>query len=218
MRKQKKNWMLRIMGLVLMLTLVSTCLLSGTLAKYVTTGDGSDTARVAKWGVKVEAFGGMFKDAYDTDDDDYDEIITYSVSASTDVVAPGTSGTAASFGVNGTPEVACLIEVIVDRSASELTGWVDADGDEYEPIVWKVNGNLAGGDGTFAGLLDELDAISLPYAPGVDLSTVTANFAITWEWNFHVDEANDVKDTFLGNLATAPTINLKYDIVVTQID
>jgi len=234
MQKTKKNWTLRIMSLVLMFTLVSTCLLSGTLAKYVTTGTGTDTARVAKWGVEITAGSGLFAIEYAIDDSNYNTIITNSVTSSNadEVVAPGTSGVAASFSITGTPEVASLTTVTVDRGASELNNWEDEAGNAYEPIVWTLKRNGAivskpGTDtGTFADLLDNLDSIANAYAPNVDLAAVTAvddMYVITWDWAFEdsTDPTRDVNDTFLGNEAAegrAATITLVYDIAVTQID
>ena len=235
MKKQKKNWVLRSMCLVLLLTLVSTCLMSGTLAKYVTTGSGTDTARVAKWGVAITGNGGMFDTTYATlagQDPDYAQIITNSVaSANTDdVVAPGTSGTAAGFAISGTPEVACLVEVTVDKAASKLTGWFEPDGiAPYEPVIWSVNGTVcpavveSGSEvaaaGSFAALLAFLDDFSVALAPGVVLaSTTELNCVISWAWDFHTSDANDVNDTYLGDLTVAPTIELAYAVRVTQID
>lgn len=47
-KQQKKNKIPRLVSLVLALTLITTCLLSSTLAKYVVTVSGNDSARVAQ--------------------------------------------------------------------------------------------------------------------------------------------------------------------------
>lgn len=64
----KKNKMMRAASALLIAVLLTTCAVSGTFAKYTTSETGSDTARVAKWGVEVTAEGTMFADAYATDD------------------------------------------------------------------------------------------------------------------------------------------------------
>ena len=51
----KKNKMMRLASFLLVATLLTTSMISGTFAKYVTEGSASDSARVAKWGVEVEA-------------------------------------------------------------------------------------------------------------------------------------------------------------------
>ncbi len=57
----KKNKMLRMASALLVLTLLTTCIIGGTFAKYTTSGTATDTARVAKWGVKVECTGNAFE-------------------------------------------------------------------------------------------------------------------------------------------------------------
>ena len=47
----KKTKVMRLLSLLLVMTLISTCAISGTFAKYVTRAEGEDQARVAKWGV-----------------------------------------------------------------------------------------------------------------------------------------------------------------------
>lgn len=49
----KKNKIMRIASVLLVAVILTTCAISGTFAKYVTSGSGSDTARVAKFGVTV---------------------------------------------------------------------------------------------------------------------------------------------------------------------
>ena len=49
----KKNRIMRVFSVLLALTLISTCAISGTFAKYVTRAEGEDAARVAKWGAST---------------------------------------------------------------------------------------------------------------------------------------------------------------------
>ena len=58
---------MRVAGLLLALVLVTSCFVGGTFAKYVTSGGGTDHARVAKFGVTVKATGNdtMFATQYD---------------------------------------------------------------------------------------------------------------------------------------------------------
>ncbi len=58
----------KLAALLLVLTLATTCFVSGTFAKYVSEGEGKDAARVAKWGVKVEITGDGFKTTYGKDE------------------------------------------------------------------------------------------------------------------------------------------------------
>ena len=123
----KKNKMMRIASVLLVLTLISTCAISGTFAKYVTKAEGSDSARVAKWGIVVEVNGKtVFADKYAAEDEDYLAAGgTYSVEAKAaegeeadKVVAPGTDSTQVgddllTAKVSGTPEVATRYTLVI---------------------------------------------------------------------------------------------------------
>lgn len=218
MKKTKKNATLRIAVVLLAVTLLSTGLLGGTLAKYVTAGTTYDTARVAKWGVTITADSTdeLFKTTYATTDTSYTGDLT--VSATTEVLAPGTSGKAVGFTIAGTPEVASRLSFTVNETDSKLTGWTDGT-DPYEPVKWTltVGGVKKVEGGTFTALIAGLKAQTADFAPNTDLAS-GLSYEISWEWPFSTSEANDAKDTYLGDLATAPTVTLDFGITITQID
>ena len=56
----KKNILMRIGSTALVLTMITSYIISGTYAKYITSDSASDTARVAKFGVVVTATGSLF--------------------------------------------------------------------------------------------------------------------------------------------------------------
>ena len=87
----KKNWTLRAAVLMLALVLITSCFVGGTFAKYVTSGSGTDSARVAKFGVTVTANGDVFAKEYDTNDQTVVGTIAKSVISTDKVVAPGTT-------------------------------------------------------------------------------------------------------------------------------
>ena len=103
----KKNKMMRIASILMVVTLLSTCAISGTFAKYVTKAEGEDQARVAKWGIVLTMDGdAVFATQYETDDTKFGE--EYSVISAEDdnVVAPGTEGEHVKATIKGAPEVA----------------------------------------------------------------------------------------------------------------
>ena len=120
----KKNKMMRLASVLLVLTLLSTSVISGTFAKYITTDSANDSARVAKWGVVASVKGDLFGQTYEAATGN--NIINYNTTggtviaeADTDfVVAPGTENKQGlSLSVNGTPEVAS--RVILDPAEDE---------------------------------------------------------------------------------------------------
>lgn len=215
----KKNNTMRIAAGLAVAALLSTCLVSGTYAKYTTSDSSTDTAQVAKWGVKVAADGGhAFSDKY-AKDDQASTITGDSVVAqgSYDVVAPGTTGTFKAATVSGKPEVA----VRVDNTAEvTLTGWTIDTNTFYCPLTFKVNGTAVN-TSTCTTAKQVEDAVkaavagtSKDYEAGTDLSADNSA-KIEWAWAFDGDNTSDTK---LGDLTTAPTINISVTTTVTQID
>lgn len=127
----KKNKMMRIAAVLLVVTLLSTCAISGTFAKYVTKASVADDARVAKWGIQIETGGALFGDAYKATDPAYVAAGgTVSVKADEQVVAPGTGskniatvdGVEANgfyAKVSGKPEVATRFALTIDLDELE---------------------------------------------------------------------------------------------------
>ena len=82
----KTNKMMRLASVLLVAVLLSTCAISGTFAKYVTTKEASDSARVAKFGVTITASGKTFAEAYDHEDDKEREIMREKEEAVMDIM------------------------------------------------------------------------------------------------------------------------------------
>lgn len=239
----KKNKMMRTASGLLVAVLLTTCIISGTFAKYVTEGSASDTARVAKWGVKVVANANdLFTKTYATDDTTVNETIELSVKSANDVdvVAPGTKGDGASVTITGTPEVA--VRVKYDATVT-LSDWkIDHDGNAetdsiyYCPLVVTVgstelNGlSYASADLFAAAIKAEILKVTgagsdgvKDYGPNTSIAN-SANLAISWSWPFEAGDDADAKtvtnkkDTLLGNKETADTIYIAYSVNVSQID
>ena len=222
----KKNRMMRLASGLLVAVLATTSMISGTYAKYVTSGEATDSARVAKWGVTVTANGETFAKEYAKDDVSF--VLDANTVVSTEkVVAPGTKGDMVSMQLSGTPEVASRVSYVADVAIS--SNWI-AGGNFYFPIIITINGTQYSADGTgcadaaaFEAYLEaKIAEYSCDYEAGIDLSTVgTDSLAISWEWPFSTSDANDVKDTELGNQAVvgnAATLGITVTTTVTQID
>ena len=104
----KKNKMMRISAVLLVMVILTMSVVSGTFAKYITQDSSSDEARVAKWGVELQVIGNLYGDSYDDlivlQDDA--SLAVQSFNKSDDVVAPGTKNDEGfTFSLNGQPEV-----------------------------------------------------------------------------------------------------------------
>lgn len=222
----KKNNAMRVAAGLAIAALLSTCLVSGTYAKYTTGDTSNDTAQVAKWGVKVQSNGGgTFAHEYAKDNNAFTVADnTVVAQGKYDLVAPGTSGTFEAATVSGKPEVA----VRVDNEAEiTLNGWMgdtDHPNGFYCPLTFKVNdtpvdlSQCHSADDVQNAIQAAVTATSKDYAAGTELSN--ANSAkIEWAWAFESgDDEADKKDTALGDLAAAPTISIAVTTTVTQID
>ena len=238
----RKNKMMRLASALLVAVLLSTCAISGTFAKYVTSDTSADSARVAKWGVSVVASGDeLFNNEYT----DTTNGLTVKSKDDANVVAPGTSNTEFSaagltFTIKGAPEVD--VKITYDFEATEDiylgTGNYanDTTGDTadsynvdavYYPVVYTLTkdgaevakGNLDAIDTYFANLTASSTQIDAN-------TTLDAVYVLTWAWDFG-DAANNTKDTTLGNLAAGTTtttnnynLELSYSLTITieQVD
>lgn len=212
----KKTKLMRAALLLLVLTLITSCFVGGTFAKYTTRAEGSDTARVAKWGFQPTTITmtDLFKTAYDATDN-------ATVKSTVDVIAPGTTGSA-KFGftyggdTNATaPEVAYTFEV-------STTGSECADSIKNNlNIKWRLdNGDWGTWDKLLAAI-NKLDG-DKTYAPGELPAAFSAagnnEHTVEWQWVYHTTNEADVKDTDMGNAVELANVTLKITVAATQVD
>lgn len=219
----KKSKSMRLASALLVLTLLSTCMISGTFAKYTTSASGTDTARVAKFGVEVTASTGTaFATQYEKNDTTYSGSLTVQSSDENKVVAPGTSSADVNgdfkFTIKGTPEVAVKVELETENTqdvflkAGTYTDWTVSPYNEkftleedYYPVKWTLAVTDNNVEGEYTGYLIEKATLAevedavLQYVSSYEPNTqLDAEFTLTWAWDF---EGNDKADTLLGNIA-----------------
>ena len=229
----KKTKLMRAALLLLVLTLITSCFVGGTFAKYVTDGKSTDSARVAKWGVTVTATGDTFADTYSNNN-------KVTVKASKKVVAPGTEGKMAAVKLSGTPEVAVEVRYEPVFNVENWTVESKTPSTFYCPLVITVStksGNtvLMGRDfdnkAAFENAVkNEIATYSKVYGVDTDLSGVNEDMlSVSWTWPFaktpDIDpdpaakyKQTDEYDTALGNAGKAPTVTLEVTTTVTQVD
>lgn len=207
----KKNKMMRIASVLLIVTLLSTCALSGTFAKYVTTAEGAGDARVAKWGVELSIENAdPFKTQYDKDDASYTNT-AYSVksmSSTECVAAPGTSNLDAPFvaHITGDSEVATRFSLGIDVTEIVLPAGTyrdytkpEVDGEyeeftlteDYYPVVLTLSVDFGGHSYEISGNWAAIEAGLLAIAGTTTLSrdvrpgqALDGEFTLTWEWPY----------------------------------
>ena len=203
-----KNKLMRAATILLVLTLMTSCFVGSTFAKYTGSMTTQDTARVAKF--EVYAFGtlidtqadtvtiDLFKESevYDTKGD-----ADYTVAANdadivdgTDyIIAPGSWGKF-TFNVKNKSEV--NVTYAIDYTVNEAG----------VPLLWSID------DGNT--WTDDLANVS---DTGIDINDTGVDTTILWKWDYTVDAARDTADTTLGFAGTAaPSIQIK--VTFTQVD
>lgn len=212
----KKKMM--VLAALLMAVAVTGYSVSGTYAKYISSIDKTDEARVAKWGVNAEPIADdLFKNSYLIDEND--EGSFYVKSNGTDnVVAPGTEGEYTfEITFDGAPEVNYTLDI-------DTTGSVDNINDNnYAPIKYYFDGEEMT---DFDDLIDHLEGLFASekyagyqkvYAAGT-LPTETLKHTIRWEWAFDETESAHIyndEDTTLGNKAVGEDVTVKLSVKVT---
>ena len=189
----------------LALTVVSSCIVGGTLAKYTTTATGQGTAIVAKWAPTFQ-FGtnGTFSASTDVNLTDGD--VTDGKKLVADKIAPGTEG---SFGVQltrGDTEVGFTYEITISEIANQ-----------------PANLKFYKEDGT-TELLKEGDVYKLtPTDHTMDANATgaaaTKTVVVKWKWPYEKSAnstENDATDTADGT--AGKTMSFKLNCTATQVN
>lgn len=221
-----KNKLMRAATLLLVLTLMTSCFVGSTFAKYTTESTGTDTARVAVWGIDAPAVEfNLFDDTYSTDVDSND---------GDNVIAPGTNKTSNIQVINAIndaipPEVD--YRITVDVSNCDIDPLIKAN----QNIQWKLD---SGAWGSWDALMASIKALSgeadgsCDYDAGDALPDAFkdgATHSISWQWliegayTYDTDSdpltpelTQDEYDTLiLGNAAVAGDLNATIEVTIT---
>lgn len=235
--------MMRVASALLVAVLLTTCVISGTYAKYTTSADGGDKARVAKWGVTVKVDGSLFGKVYNDvkGGNGVSVSTTGSVVSSVTgekVLAPGTKGEMGKITIEGTPEV--KVEITCRAEVSLNGKWLAKQDSNpttaksyYCPLKIKIgNTELYGLDYTsedeFKQAIEaKIKSYSKEYEANTDLSKINdISIPISWAWSYEGRSGTkvnrtDYADTYLGDQAAnsnAGDIEIKVITTVTQVD
>lgn len=217
----RKNKFMRAASGLLVAVLLTTCVISGTFAKYVTSAEGSDTARVAKWGFNAPAT--IQLDLFSTTPEG-----NVQSGNNEKVIAPGTTGSASfDFSYAGqndiaAPEVAYTFEVSTAGSSC-------GDNIQANPsIKWALDGANDNDRewGTWTNLLTKIQALDgnkteNKYGPNelpTAFNAIGSNtHTVYWKWDFEGNN-NDTTDTGMGNVTNLEDVKLNITITATQVD
>lgn len=207
------NKLAKFVILVLLLTMISLIVLSGTYAKYTTIVTGTDTATVAKWSVKLN----------DADVTTQTEITTFDLFKSTGIydlagvadkdklsaeigkidldvaegakIAPGTWGKV-EFKVENESEVAADYSVLINKLETILPLEFSTDGEN-----WVTAGE-----------------ITTPYSLGgnrLEIDSEAEKVTLYWKWDF--ESGADELETEIGADGVA-TCSITAGVTFTQVN
>lgn len=223
----KKNRMMRLASTLLVLTLLTTCAISGTFAKYTTQATASDTARVAYWGFEQTAIENF--ELFNANDEGI-------LNSGDGLLAPGSKGSATitfvytdnSASTIQAPEVDYTFKIEVATTGAGGTGAADIDAlDNNENFLWVLDGIGYQKFADFKSAVEALDGDATKYEAGtlpeafytkenneyVDNKTHT----IGWEWLFDGNATTNLKDAS-GNAIIAKTDNDAVDTAMGNAD
>ena len=219
--ERKNNRKTAVIAMLLLALIALMCFGGYTFSKYVTHGNGTGTAQVAKWGYTVDVdTSGIFGEKYKKEAGAFSTITTandgLTVKAESDgrkLVAPGTTGSM-TFSVGGKAEVRANLYMGITPNQDVVLKIKKGDGAEivYNPVKWtlKKNGEVVTGaqNVTLMKIADILNdkpvSVGGTYEAGVGLATTT--YELSWAWAFEGTETfTDITvnelDTILGQRA-----------------
>ena len=239
MENKKRSKAMRVAGGMLAASLVMTCLISGTMAKYTSTASGADTARVAKWSIDVNgteiATGkpaaidiNLFESVADTapfTSEEYtdDADVNNADEGETAIIAPGTMGDI-SLEITNKSEVTANFDIKLTEknefgipilySFGEADSW-----HTYADLESKVKNTY---DGDWGKMLAALSDRGSQDAFDKVATDETIKVPIYWTWAYDTEkdvEGNyvqtDERDTGLGIGAQTGTIPVTITAEVT---
>lgn len=196
----KKNVFMRAALLLLVLTLITSCFVGGTFAKYTSSKSTTSTATVARWSFNVngknivaaEDFAlNIFETILDSNGTDAE------LDVSIKKIAPGTSGVF-TLSVENTSEVTATYTVsLTDYDGAGVPLEFSTDGSSWTTDVASVT-------------------VSNTLAAGTNENTAP----IYWRWSFNdvADLKDDDTDTNLGKAATLAQPSITVKVVAVQVD
>jgi hypothetical protein len=217
----------KIAMLLLVLALVSTVMISGTLAKYTSEYSGQDTALVARWSFGAES--GQTDDLKELSGSDtqdlalfdhkYDQHINQK-DGDDYIIAPGVDG-----------EFILQMSYLADVDADVEITIEKADGSAEVPVKYSVDEIEWVGLEDLAGKIADSIVAEKDFAN--DLSpAVAGKFRISrvgsdnneahkitqtvkWKWDYSVDADGDTTDTALGEASADAENRISYGIKIT---
>lgn len=207
--KRKKSIAGRLGMTAFALTLVTTCISSGTLAKYTSEVEGTGTAIAAKWSFKA---GVNSESTSDSKISDFNLATTRTVNSAvaSTKLGPGTSGKSTlNFDLTGT------------EVTTKVTAYVKITSDEAAKLPTNLEIKVKDGNGTKwvkpSALTNYTEVASVTKKVSDISTSPTGDIDVEWKWTFD-EESNtskDEQDTTDGKNSTKNSTGGKITVKLT---
>ena len=210
-KKTNRSPFMRAAGVMLVLTLILSCTVFGTMAKYTSAVSGSDAAQVAKWHFEVNDLNFATSNAQTMA---FDLFETINEADTTTAEANVSEGKLIAPGTGGSFEL--VIENLSQVDAEYTLNLTETNTSNI-PLQYSLDKNT---------WTDDLSAINADQTDVAIAKESGSNTVVVyWRWNFEGGEGahagqTDVTDTALGIAAqtTAPSVTIAVSLVATQVD
>ncbi len=219
----KKNLAFRLGATVLVLSVITLSLVSGTFAKYTKGFTDNETVRAANFQFNLND---QFTTTTEQSANAIFNIFDYSDTGvfadglnGTEFIAPGTAGTF-ELDVENLSEVDVGVTfALAETNANSIPVYytVGVATQRYSSVL---TGSYTGG-GTYANLAALATALAGSTLQATDgVTPTTATYTVNWAWSYETagTQQTDAGDTAFGIAATLPTVDLAVTATVTQLD
>ncbi len=212
----RKNKAMRLAAILMVVCLVATCAICGTLAKYVTSARGQDTTSIAKWGIEMDRIN--LSSLFDHPGTPQEIVIE-------NRIAPGTSGSAQIvISGSGTPEVAYHFQPSV--SLTEIGYGYEIPDALLDHVTWSLkNNDTTVAEGDWEQFSNAIHGLQGDYQSGTAFPIQPGTYVLSWNWPFEGSGTEEEKTTWdrIDTLAASygeerPIYAFALTLTVNQID
>lgn len=230
-KESKRSTFMRVAGGMMVVSMLATCVISGTMAKYTSSASGSDTARAAKWSIDVNGTNIATADTFTLDlfstvgdeGNPYEDDVDVKNGDNENIVAPGTGGVF-DIAITNDSEVTADFDLKlteVNESNIPIRYSFDENGLYYYTFDELENMVATSYDGDWGAMLSVLSEGAF------DINSITNGGTVTipcsWIWAYdgvYYGGQTDESDTAIGNAANTvnQTVSLTATVTATQVD
>lgn len=204
--RKRSSMMVRLVAVLAVTMMFTMCFVGGTFAKYTSSGTGTDSAKVAKWDIRVNGANitvsdnftfDLFNTVNDTTDNNAETDMAPNGGT---IIAPGTTG---KFTIN--------LQNLSEVNAKYSNEYTVTSNVISIPVQYSLDGY------NWTTEISTLNRTNCTIGLGTE-----AEVTIYWKWDFYTGDAADAYDTLLGTMAaageTVPVIYVSAKVTATQVD